>query len=272
MGRLRCRGAGAAAAVCLWLVPLTAAAEEAAPILTEGGLNVRALLDAGGLIGYLIIALSVAMVALIVEHLLSIRRTALMPPGLADQCRQSVAASQLTQAEQLCKDQPSFLGYVISAGLQEASVGYDSVEKSMEDAAQEQAARLFRKIEYLSVIGTIAPMLGLMGTVWGMIQAFGEFSNQANPQVSEFAPGVSHALVTTLMGLCVAIPSLAAFAIFRNRIDEFVAETSLLAEHVLHPLKQALKGRPRAAAAARSADAAPRTPPPPVARERETPR
>lgn len=260
------------AAALAW-VTLSANVEaaEAAPILTDGGLNVRALLEAGGVIGYLIIALSVAMVALIVEHLLSIRRNSLMPPGLAESCRQLLSQSQLTQADQLCREQPSFLGYVISAGLQEAGVGYEAVEKSMEDAAQEQAARLFRKIEYLSVIGTIAPMLGLMGTVWGMIQAFGEFADKANPQVSEFAPGISHALVTTLMGLCVAIPSLAAFAIFRNRIDEYVAETSLSAEHVVHPLKQSFKSRQRGARESRPAGdpAPPRTPPPPVARERE---
>jgi biopolymer transport protein ExbB len=243
-------------------------------ILTDEGLNVRALLDAGGAIGYLTIALSVAMVALVVEHLLSIRRASLMPPGLADNCRQLIAGGQLHQAEEACRERPSFLGYVIGAGLQEAPLGYDAVEKAMEDAAHEQAARLFRKIEYLSVIGTIAPMLGLMGTVWGMIQAFGEFSDKANPQVSEFAPGISHALVTTLFGLLVAIPALSAFAIFRNRIDEYVAETSLQAEHVLQPLKATLKGRPAAAARPpRPAEVVPpRTPPPPVAREREAPR
>lgn len=254
-----------------------ALAAEPAPILTDQGLNVRALLQAGGTIGYIIIALSVAMVALVVEHLLSIRRASLMPAGLADQCRQAIAAGQLQQAELLCRQQPSFLGYVVSAGLQEAAFDFEGVEKSMEDAAREQAARLFRKIEYLSVIGTIAPMLGLMGTVWGMIQAFGEFADKANPQVAEFAPGISHALVTTLMGLCVAIPALGAFAIFRNRIDEYVAESSLLAEYVVQPLKQALKARSRAPREVRPAaresapreGAAERTPPPPVARERE---
>jgi biopolymer transport protein ExbB len=253
---------------------------ESAPILSEHGLNVRALLQAGGVIGYLIIALSVAMVALVVEHLLSIRRGSLMPNGLAEQCRQAIAAGQLQQADQLCRAHPSFLGYVISAGLQESGFDFEAVEKGMEDAAQEQAARLFRKIEYLSVIGTIAPMLGLMGTVWGMIQAFGEFADKANPQVAEFAPGISHALVTTLMGLCVAIPSLGAFALFRNRIDEYVAETSLLAEHVLQPLKQALKARARGSREPRPMardplsrePAAERTPPPPVVREREPPR
>jgi biopolymer transport protein ExbB len=116
----------------------------------------------------------------------------------------------------------------------------------MEDAATQQSARLLRKVEYLSVLSTVAPMLGLMGTVWGMILAFMEFERKANPQVSELAPGVYKALVTTLFGLIVAIPAIAAFAYFRNRVDELVAQTSLLAEHVFADYKRALSAQRRA--------------------------
>ncbi len=134
---------------------------------------------------------------------------------------------------------------------------------------------LFRKIEYLSVISAIAPMLGLMGTVWGMIVAFGEFTQKANPQPADFAPGISTALVTTLMGLCVAVPALAAFALFRNRIDEYVAETSLLAEQVFQPYKRSAPGRRGAdvldAAKPVPARSPARTTIPPVAIEQEHP-
>ena len=261
-------------------VPSLAHAAEGAALLSGERLDVRALLQAGGAIGYVILALSVAMVALIVEHLLSIRRGSLMPGGLAEHLHQLISTGQLQHAEQLCRQRPSFLGFVVGAGLQEVGAGYLAVEKSMEDAAAEQSARLFRKIEYLSVIGTLAPMLGLMGTVWGMILAFSEFAERANPQVAEFAPAISTALVTTLMGLCVAIPALAAFALFRNRIDEFVAEASLTAEHVISPLKRALREKRKETRAERAAGgrtrsdaegtaAMERTAPPPVARERE---
>jgi biopolymer transport protein ExbB len=139
------------------------------------------------------------------------------------------------------------LAHILAAGLAEVSLGYSAVEKAMEDASIEQAARMLRKIEYLSVIGTIAPMLGLLGTVWGMIQAFLEFEIKANPQVSELAPGIYHALVTTLFGLCVAVPALAAFAIFRNRIDGLVAETALMAAHVFSNFKRSAAVRREAA-------------------------
>jgi biopolymer transport protein ExbB len=231
-------------AVCLWIWGAGVAwAQEGAAPAADSELNLRELFRAGGVIGIIILALSVAMLALIVEHLLSIRRSALLPPGLAEDVHEQIAAGQFKQAEQHCREQPSLLGRVLAAGLAEAGLGYAAIEKSMEDAATEQSARLHRKIEYLSVIGTIAPMLGLLGTVWGMIQAFLEFESKANPQVSELAPGIYKALVTTLLGLGVAVPALASFAIFRNRIDELVAESALTAEQVFADYKRALAAR-----------------------------
>lgn len=205
----------------------------------KAGPEIRELISAGGLVGYVIVGLSLTMVALIVEHLLSIRRKTLMPEGLAEEVHKLIAQQKYKQAEQTCRMNPSFLGRVLGAGLADVSLGYGGVEKAMEDTGLEQSARLFRKIEYLSVIGTIAPMLGLLGTVWGMILAFVEFESKANPQVSELAPGIYKALITTLLGLGVAVPSLAAFAVFKNRIDELVAEGSLLAEQVFADFKRA---------------------------------
>ncbi|MFM9960473.1 MAG: MotA/TolQ/ExbB proton channel family protein [Planctomycetaceae bacterium] len=203
------------------------------------------LFEAGGAIGYIITGLSFVMVALIVEHLLSLRQNALIPPGLADSIHHHLALRHFEEARQQCQFQPSFLAYVLAAGLRETDLGYQSVEKALEDAAVEQSARLYRKIEYLSVIGTIAPMLGLLGTVWGMILAFMEFEQKANPQVSELAPGIYKALVTTLQGLCVAIPALAAFAHFRNRIDQLVADGALTAEAVFADYKRFALSEPR---------------------------
>lgn len=202
--------------------------------------NFADMIEAGGWIGYGILFMSLLMAALFFEHLLSIRRGTLMPAGLADEVHRLIAQNEFKQAEQQCKLQPSFLAYVLSAGLIEAGQGYNAVEKAMEDASTEQSARLFRKIEWLSVIGTIAPMVGLFGTVWGMILAFREFESQANPQVAQLAPGIYKALVTTLMGLAVAVPSLASFAYFRNRIDELVAQSTLMAEHVFADYKRTL--------------------------------
>ncbi len=202
-------------------------------------IDLRQLVDDAGTIGIIIAVLSIAMVALIVEHLISIRSNALMPPGLAEEVHSLIAQQQYRSADSICKSNPSFLAYILSAGLSEVQMGYGAVEKAMEDAAMQQSARLNRKIEYLSVIGTLSPMLGLLGTVWGMILAFSEFTAKANPDVAELAPGISKALITTLFGLSVTVPALASFALFRNRIDELVAQSSLLAEHVFADFKHA---------------------------------
>jgi len=204
------------------------------------------LISSGGLVGGLIFALSLTMVYLIVEHLLSIRRKALIPPELAEAVHQHLAERKIEDAQQQCSLQPCFLSNILAAGLSVVELGYRDVEKAMEDTATEQAARLFRRIEYLHLIGTLAPMLGLLGTVWGMITAFMEFEAKANPAVSELAPGIYRALVTTMLGLTVAVPAFASFAIFRNRIDEFVAEASLTAEHVFADFRrEQARGRAR---------------------------
>ena len=233
--------AGMAVLVSLPCVPAVAQDRPATDMRTgaangsaENSLDLRELIRAGGVIGYVIVALSVAMVALIVEHLLSIRRNSMMPPELDDEVNRLINEGRFQQ----CRMNPSFLGRLLSAGIAEVGLGYTSIQKAMEDAAVEQSARLLRKIEYLSVIGTIAPMLGLLGTVWGMILAFNEFQTNPVPQTADLAPGISRALVTTLLGLGVAVPAFASHAFFRNRIDELVAETSLLAEHVFSDYKR----------------------------------
>ncbi len=212
-------------------------------VATESFLSPRELLAAGGTIGYVIMFLSFLMVALIVDYLLTIRRTTFITPGLAEEVHKLLAERKLPEATQVCEKQSGFMGRVLFAGLQESQLGYTAIEKAMEDTAAELSARNYRRIEHLSVISTLAPMLGLMGTVWGMIQAFLEFKMKANPQISELAPGVSEALVTTLMGLAVAIPATGALAFFRSRVEELSMEATLMASHVFADFRRAIQLR-----------------------------
>jgi len=209
---------------------------------TDAPEGLFSILAAGGPVGLVIMLLSIGAVALVVEHIMTIREPVLMPPGLGDDVRQLLSEGKLGPAQQRCRQEPSFLAFVLEAGLAEADVGWSAVEKAMEDATADQSARLFRKIEYLSVIGNIAPMLGLLGTVIGMILAFREVANtQGAARAADLAGGIYQALVTTVEGLIVAIPALAAFAVFRNRVDQLVAESTYVAQHAFAPLK-----RPRA--------------------------
>jgi biopolymer transport protein ExbB len=235
------------------------------------------ILFSGGPIGVVImlvlIGLSLTAAYLVFEQILSLRKKELIPPDLSDQVRKLVAAGQIDQAVAECREQPGFLSFVITHGLSEAEGGWSEVEKAMEDALAEQAARLFRRIEYLAVLGNIAPMVGLLGTVTGMLMSFKEVADtEGHAGASQLAEGIYQALVTTVVGLIIAIPALGAFAIFRNRVDQFVAEAAYAALHALSPLK---KGAAPAAGASptqpRRAPAAAPQPPPPPAPPRKTP-
>ncbi len=204
------------------------------------------ILFAGGPIGISIIlvllVLSILAAWLIIDHLITVRRSDVMPPGLADQIRQLLARGQIQEARDLCTNQPSVLSFVLLHGIAEIEYGWTAVEKALEDALAEQSARLYRKIEYLSVIGNIAPMVGLLGTVSGMIMAFQQVAaSQATAGAPQLAEGIYQALVTTVGGLIVAIPSIAAFAVFRNRIDQLVAEAGYVVQHVFAPLRRKRK-------------------------------
>ena len=209
--------------------------------------NVRQLFEAGGVVGVVLAALSVAMVALMIEHLVSLRTRAVNPPKLVEQVQQLMHERQFKIAAKLCRDDGSLLGFVLAAGLTEIGSGYVARREGHGRRLRQYSARLYRKIDSLSVIGTLAPMLGLLGTVWGMMMAFSELRLEAQCQVTGLPAGISTALVTTLMGLAVAIPAYAAFAYFRNRVDEGVSLCSQLADHVFLDYRRAQAARRRKA-------------------------
>ena len=206
------------------------------------------IIFSGGVVGILIIilllTLSILSAYFVIDHLLTVRRKDLMPEGLGERVRQSLMSGNIADAQTACREKPSFLSFVLMHGISELEFGWNSVEKSVEEALAEQSARLFRKIEYLSVIGNIAPMVGLLGTVIGMIVAFQSVaSTQGTASAPQLAEGIYQALVTTVGGLIVAIPAIGAFAIFRNRIDQFVAEAAYMAQHVFTPLRRKAKSK-----------------------------
>jgi biopolymer transport protein ExbB len=229
-------------------LPIGSLLAQAAAPPTEDDSSLLDIIFSGGPIGITImivlIVLSIVALALCTEYMLSIRASNLMPPGLADEVQRRLAQGDVAGARQRCESNPSFLGFVVRQALAEAEGGWPAMEKALEDSSAEQAARLYRKIEYLSVIANIAPMVGLLGTVVGMILAFQEVAaSQGAPRAAQLASGIYQALVTTVAGLIIAIPSLGAFAVFRNRVDQLAAETAYAAQHAILPVKRALSPR-----------------------------
>ena len=230
----------------LLATPLWAQDSGATSPESAGPQSFLGIVFSGGITGVAImlvlITMSIVTIYLIIDHLLTVRRKDLMPPGLDEQVRQLLAAGQIEEAAQACRARPSLASFVLLHGISELEFDWKAVEKALEDALAEQAARLFRKIEYLNVIGNLAPMVGLLGTVVGMVIAFQQVaSSQGAAGAGELAAGIYQALVTTVAGLIVAIPALAAFAVFRNRVDQYVAEAAFQAQQVFGPLRRRKK-------------------------------
>ena len=250
----------AAAMSPLYLTAAAFAQGPSAPEAESSPQGFFSIVFSGGIVGVLIMlvlfALSLTAAYLVFEHIMTLRRVEIMPEGLGDRVRDSLSAGRVAEADQACRQHPSFLSFVLLNGIAELDGGWAAVEKALEDATAEQSARLFRKIEYLSVIGNIAPMVGLLGTVTGMIVAFQQVANsQGSAGAGDLAEGIYQALVTTVGGLVIAIPCLGAFAIFRNRVDQLVAEAAYVALHAFAPLKRRRSAKPQPPTAA--------APPPP---------
>ncbi|MCA9236360.1 MAG: MotA/TolQ/ExbB proton channel family protein [Planctomycetales bacterium] len=189
----------------------------------------------GWFYGLVFLGLSFSLVALFVMNLLAARRDNVLPGDLVDGFEQHLNAKQYQEAYDLAKADESLLGHVLSAGLSKVSQGYDHALEAMQEVGEEENMRLEHRLSYLALIGSLSPMIGLLGTVSGMIASFKTIANTATgtPNPQQLAEGVSTALFTTLVGLALAIPALAAYNLLRNRVARLVLETGIVSEGLM---------------------------------------
>lgn len=235
--------------VVLLAVALAAAAGAPAAALAEDGAGTGqgartgffGWLRASGSIGVAIILLSVGAIALAVEYALSLRRAVMVPEELRLALAELLAAGRLEEARAVVGEDTSFLGRVMAAGLVKRGATQRAVLAAMEEAGRVETNRLYRKVGYLALIATVAPMLGLLGTVGGMMRSFDRIAAAGQPRVSELADGIRFALVTTFEGLLVAIPSTVLFVIFRNRVARLAGEVAAVAEGLIEQVRRAAR-------------------------------
>ena len=191
------------------------------------------LITGGGGIGYVLLALSVVGVALIIEHFINVRREKLAPPDVIDEIETLLNEEQYQEALELCEAEPGFLTNVLAAALPKMEHGFDSMEQAAHDISEEEAIKLHSKVSWLSLLSAVSPMLGLLGTVWGMIGAFDVIAQSSAPEPADFAGTISLALITTVLGLIVAIPMMIGFFYFRNKVTRIVLEIGAITEDML---------------------------------------
>jgi biopolymer transport protein ExbB len=186
------------------------------------------------------LAISFALVALFVMNLLAARRENVVPPALVEGFEQHLNAKQYQEAYDLAKADDSFLGHVLSAGLSRVSSGYSEAVEAMQEVGEEENLRMEQRLGYLALIGTISPMIGLLGTVEGMVESFMVIANTATgaPDPQDLAKGISKALFTTLVGLYLAIPALTAYHILRNRVSRLVLEVGVVSEGMMRRFRK----------------------------------
>lgn len=192
-------------------------------------MEVKELFEQGGPLMWAILAASIIGVAVFIERLWSLQRAKLLPRAFVDRIRGLVMKRKTSEALLLCEENRSSIAMIMAAGLRTHGQGRprEEVKESVEEVGNREVARMGRNVEIIGTVAAISPLLGLLGTVVGMIQVFKRFvdayqTGQVGPDA--FAEGIWQALITTAYGLVVAIPMLVLYKFLQGRNERIVVD------------------------------------------------
>lgn len=203
--------------------------EPARAALQPSGHNFLHLLQRGGPVMYPLYACSILVVAFWIERMITLRRNRVLPPDILRCIREASAATDPALRRRLMEEiraNNSPMSRIIGAGLRKLTRPVLELEKAMEDAGAKEVAKLQRNNKVLSSVATIAPLLGLLGTVTGLMRSFMTVavSSEALGRTELLAAGIYEALVATAVGLSIAIPSMALYFYYQERVDKLVGQ------------------------------------------------
>jgi biopolymer transport protein ExbB len=204
------------------------------------GKNVWETFNAGGFLMWPILGCSLVGLAFAIERAVALRQSIVVPKELAQQVREVVDAAGAAAGLRLCEKRPSSLARVLEAGLRLAGRPREEIEAAMAEMGERELWHLNRYGKVLMVIAGVAPLLGLLGTVQGMIMAFDVVAQKGavgDPRM--LAAGIATALLTTFAGLTVAIPTYVLYHYFRDKADRMIVQIEETATHVAAVLKGA---------------------------------
>jgi biopolymer transport protein ExbB len=202
------------------------AAADAAP--AEESKSLWDMYKTGGWAMYPLTAFSMGMVGLIIYNFLAIRPKTFLRPDLQEQVRDSLSRLDVAGAIEVCSANNSAVTNIVGAGLNRVTEELDpeAIEKAMEEASGSELSAPFVLINYLNVIATLAPMVGLLGTVSGMVKAFNVIATQGTGDPKLLAGNISEALITTASGMLVGIPAMFFYFFFKNKYGSIVSKVS----------------------------------------------
>lgn len=205
------------------------------------------LIKAGGWVMLPIIALAVLALAIILERFWSLRRAEVLPPGLGEEVREWARGRSLDPKHIDVLRGNSPLGELLAAGLDVRHRPREIIKERIEDVGRHIAHRMERFLNTLGTIAAVTPLLGLLGTVFGMIEMFLDILTAGVGDANRLAGGIGQALISTAAGLCVAIPAVIFHRYLRGRITEYVVEMEQQATALLDALEEepsATPGKP----------------------------
>ena len=187
-------------------------------------MNFAELFDRGGPLMWVILAVSIIAALAFIDRLLALRRGLITPSSLYESLLAHLEAGDAGRARQLCRESATVLARVAAAGLDRRHAGRAAAKEGMEEAGAVAIGRLDRWVGILSTVAAIAPLLGLLGTVTGMIEVFFQIQGTTNPDIARLSGGIKEALYTTGAGLTVGIPVFVAYRFIEAKIDRYAQE------------------------------------------------
>lgn len=196
----------------------------------DDGSTLMGTFKQGGLAMYPLLGFSIATVGLALYNAMTIRSGNIInQTALTNEIEPALAANDYATAMEVCEAHKSPLLNILHNGLETTQSGtfdIEVIDKAFDEAASVELARPFVFINYLQVIASVAPMVGLLGTVSGMVKAFRTIAEQGMGRPELLADNISEALITTASGLCVAIPALIAYFFFKNKYGKIASEVA----------------------------------------------
>lgn len=191
-------------------------------------MNPYEIMSKGGILMWPILATSIVGLAIIIERLIALRRASIDTREFMDTMRQVLRQGRIPEAIEICDETDAPVARIMKAGILKHNRTKEDIREAIEDAGHLEIPRLERYMTGLATCSNVAPLLGLLGTVQGMIKCFAEIQHrkgQVNP--SDLAEGISNALITTAGGLTVAIPILVVYNYLMSRVDNMVLEMEI---------------------------------------------
>ena len=200
------------------------------------------IIAGGPIVWFILLPMSLIMVYLAVEYSITISSKKLLPTGLAETLKNSIRNGGTKELTSQLNTNSDLLSTALASSLKKAKTDWFRVPHLINESLQEQAMYLLRKIEWINLIGNVSPMVGLFGTVFGMIKLFNTIVlAKGKPEPAALAGGISVALVTTFWGLFIAIPALTIYGIFRNKIESLVSDALTESDKVTPLIRSSLQ-------------------------------